>query len=248
MKLFVDSAEQDRVGEILATGLCAGVTTNPTVLARAGLPLTDLPAFVAWARGAGASTVFVQVWGRTMEDYLDSAARLAGACGEVVLKVPATSEGLTAARILVDRGHEVLITAVYGVAQVLPATLTGATWIAPYVGRMTAAGHDGVVATRDMQRILTATHSPTRLLAASLHHGEELTALAAAGVEAFTLGPDLWRTLLEEPLTTRAAEEFETSLRTVAALPSAAGEVSGASLSGRPDDAESERAGSADVG
>ncbi|MEU8270967.1 transaldolase family protein [Sphaerisporangium sp. NPDC049002] len=229
MTLYVDSAERSAVEPLLATGLFAGVTTNPALLARAGLTQADLPAVFAWATGAGAGHVFMQTLGTTGGEIVTAGRRIRGLGPEAVVKIPATREGLSAARVLSDEDVPVLVTAVHHATQALLADAAGARFIAPYVGRMTDQGRDGVAETIQMHRILsegrtreltgpgtrevpgpgTLTGPGTRVLAASLRSREDVAALAAAGVPDFALSAPLCEALLADEPTVAAAGQFE---------------------------------------
>ena len=213
MRLFIDSADREVLEPLLATGLFAGVTTNPTLLARAGVKLKELPELVGWARATGAETVFVQAWGVSVEDYLACAARLVDTCGDVVVKVPATPAGVTAVRSLETGGVRTLLTAVYNHVQVVPAIIAGATYLAPYLGRMNEAGLHGVGEIAQMQTIIDKTHAATRILVASIRTPEQLATLATCGVADFTISPQLWREILSEPLTDAAVGVFDATAR-----------------------------------
>jgi transaldolase len=204
--LYIDSADRELIAELWPSGVFAGVTTNPTILDRAGLGQRDVPELYAWLTGLGVPTVYVQVLGRTCDEML-GAAEQTRALGPVTVKVPATAAGYAAARALVADGAQVLLTAVYHPVQALMARDCGIQGVAPYVGRMTDAGRDGVGSVIAMQQAIGA--EPTRILAASLRSADDVARLAAAGVPDFTLGGPLARALLDDDLTRAAVDEFE---------------------------------------
>ncbi|MEU4834542.1 transaldolase family protein [Streptosporangium sp. NPDC023615] len=208
MTLYVDSAERSAVEPLLATGLFAGVTTNPALLARAGLTQADLPAVFTWATAAGAKQVFMQTLGTTAGEILAAGRRIRDLGPQAIVKIPATREGLGAARVLADEDVPVLVTAVHHATQALFADAVGARFIAPYVGRMTDQGRDGVAETIQMRQVLSG--SGTRVLAASLRDREDVAALAAAGVPDFALSAPLCEALLADEPTLAAADRFET--------------------------------------
>lgn len=213
--MFIDSAAEDEILPLLETGIFSGVTTNPTLLQQAGITLSTLPTLVDTVRRAGAQTVFAQTWGRTHRELADHAGRLRELCGDVAIKVPATVAGLSLVRELKDEGVSTLLTGVYKREQIIPAIQSGADWVAPYVGRMTDHGRDGVEQTIAMQRVLDATSSATRLLVASIRSAEEVGTMAEAGVDGFTLRPARWRELIDDGLTAEALEVFETHMSDV---------------------------------
>ena len=66
MRLYLDTADRGAAESLLATGLFAGVTTNPTILRRASKGVGDLREIYRWATAAGAREVFLQAWGETL--------------------------------------------------------------------------------------------------------------------------------------------------------------------------------------
>ncbi len=206
MALYIDSADRDLITELWGSRVFAGVTTNPTILDRSGLGQRDLPELHAWLTGLGVRQVYVQVLGRTRDEMLRSAEGIR-ALGSVAVKVPATAEGYAAARALVDDGAQVLLTAVYHPVQALMARDCGIQGVAPYVGRMSDAGRDGVASVIAMQQAIGT--APTRILAASLRSVDDVARLAAAGVPDFTVGGAVARAMLDDDLSRAAVEEFE---------------------------------------
>ena len=142
--LYIDSADRDLLAPLLATGLFAGVTTNPAILDRAGLTADDLPALATWLRDRGVTRFYAQATGTTIDALRDTARRIADLGGDVVIKLVASAPALTVARELTDAGREVLITAVYHPSQALLAAAAGAQEVAPYVGRASENGREGV--------------------------------------------------------------------------------------------------------
>lgn len=214
MELYIDGADRDALAPLLATGLFRGVTTNPLILRRAGVRLADVPDLVTWLVEHGCGSVFVQTTGQGSAEVEREAAELLALSDRVVVKVPASVGGLTAARRLADAGAPVLVTAVYHAKQALLAAEAGARWVAPYVGRMTRAGRDGFAETLTMSRVLARTG--TRVLAASIGSADEVVRLAAAGVAAATVATGVAAELFDEPLTDAALAEFDAAAASLA--------------------------------
>jgi TalC/MipB family fructose-6-phosphate aldolase len=211
MNVFVDTAVRDDAAALLRSGVFAGVTTNPTLLRRAGLSRADIPDLHRDLLAAGAGTVFLQATGPDAVALATDGRDLAALGDSVVVKVPCTSAGLEAATALRRDGVPVLLTAVYSAAQALLAQQVGAAWIAPYVGRMTDAGRDGIAETLAIQQI--CARSGVTVLAASLRSLADVATLAANGVGAFALAPGLARRLVDDDLSVAAAVEFERAAR-----------------------------------
>ncbi|WP_129336330.1 transaldolase family protein [Cellulomonas endophytica] len=207
MRLYLDSADRSALEPLLATGLFGGVTTNPLILQRAGVRLAEVPDLVGWLLERTRGEVFVQTTAPDEVDALVAEGRSLRALSDrLVVKIPATVAGLTATRRLSDEGVPVLTTAVYSAAQALLADAAGAAWIAPYLGRMHAAGRNGHEEILRIQRLLSGTS--TRVLVASIKDSSQVVNLAASGVDAFTISTAVAHRLLAESLTEAAVGEF----------------------------------------
>jgi transaldolase len=209
LRLFLDSADPQAWRSWLPTGLFHGITTNPTLLRRAGQPcrldrLTDL---AGEALQLGARELHLQAWG----DDLAACGRCLAAIapGRIWVKLPISRAGAAAAQALMAEGIPVTFTACYEPSQVLLAVALGADYIAPYLGRITDQGRDGPAELIRMQRCIEGLGSPLRLLVASLRQPDELAALAAEGLDTFTFSPAIAEALFAVEATTAAALQFE---------------------------------------
>jgi transaldolase len=217
MRLYLDTADRTAAEDLLATGVFAGLTTNPTILQRSGLGVAAVPDVYAWATEAGAREVFFQTWGEDVPTLLARGERLRALGPEVVVKVVASRAGVAACAAMAARDIPTLLTAVYAPAQALVAAAAGATYIAPYLGRLDDAGRDGLGEVTRMHEALSATGSATRILLASIREVEQVVTLARRGVDCFTLGPEVAEALFADELTTVAAAAFEDAVRATSA-------------------------------
>ena len=208
-RYYVDSANIDEIAPLLDTGVFTGVTTNPTLLARAGLAGKDLPALYAAQRSVGSELFFAQVWGSGAVAMLETADFILALGDDVVVKVPATHEGLKVACEVKARGARVLLTAVYAVHQAVTASACELSFVAPYIGKLTDAGLDGPGMAIVMQEALNRGGGKTQVLAASVRSSHDLARMAVGGIEAFTLPVPIAEALLTDEMTERAAREFE---------------------------------------
>jgi len=209
VRLFLDTAERDVAVDLLGTGLFEGLTTNPTILQRAGLGVAAAADVHRWAVDAGAREVFLQSWGREVDVLVERGLRLRELGDEVVVKLVASREGTAACARLAARGVRTLLTAVYAPGQAVLAAAAGATYVAPYLGRLDAAGRDGHAEVVTMHELLRATGSPTEVLVASLRDVASVVRLARAGVGAFTVAPAVAEAFFTEQLTATAVTAFE---------------------------------------
>lgn len=209
-RLYVDSADVERVGALLASGVVRGVTTNPTILERGGRTAAEIPELYTRWVAEGAQEVFFQTWGGDAASFLRNAETIRTLGDRVAVKVPATAAGFAAASALVRDGATVLVTAVYSVAQALAAASIGAQYIAPYLGRLRDAGLDGDTLITRMQAV--CVDSDTNVLAASLRSADDIVALREAGVPYFTAAPDVIEQMLFHPVSDSSAAEFDAAM------------------------------------
>jgi transaldolase len=212
LRILIDSADAQDWSDLWPLGLFHGITTNPSLLRRAGLPCTlDILFDLAdRALELGCQELHLQAWGATPELLLACAqALLAHAPEHIVIKLPLTEGGLRTAAFLAARGVRVTLTACYGCSQALAAAALGVTYVAPYLGRISDSGADGRAEVIRMQRCLDGVGSDTRLLVASLRSLEDILDLAPLGVDTYTLSPALARQIWSHPLTEQAVAQFE---------------------------------------
>jgi transaldolase len=216
-RLFLDTAIQSEWEDLLPLGIFHGITTNPTLLERAGLECT-IPAVQSLTKRAlsmvGCDEFMCQAWGNTSEAMYNVGMRLSEVDrGKVVIKVPVTFEGTKAASKLIDSGVRVCLTACYSSDQAIVAAGLGAEYLAPYLGRMTDAGKDGMEECRRMQNIANGMGSSTRILVASIRDVTSMGDLMGHGMDTFTFNPDIARDLFSEVLTSAASEDFEAAAK-----------------------------------
>ncbi len=215
LQLNIDSAGTEDWEKYLPLGLFYGVTTNPKLLRAEGIGF-NYPEIAEMAQEAfylGAGEIHLQVWGEGSGDYLEAGRALADIDPRVRVKVPIDREGLLAAGQLIGEGIPVTLTALHSTKQVLSAAALGAAYAAPYLGRMKDAGRDGLQEVLQMGRILRSLESPTRLLVASIRDTADLVALAAGGLDTFTLTPPIIEDLLADELTRMAVEGFAAEVK-----------------------------------
>lgn len=209
-RLYVDSADVDRVSRLLTAGVVHGVTTNPTILERGGRTAAEIPDLYARWEGEGAEEIFFQTWGGDTASFLRNAETIRGLGERVAVKVPATAAGFAAASALVRDGATVLVTAVYSVAQALACASIGAQYIAPYLGRMRDSGLDGDAVIARMQEVCAGSGS--NVLAASLRSADDIVGLRLAGVPYFTAAPDVIEQTLFHDVSDSSAAEFDAAM------------------------------------
>jgi len=205
--LYLDSADITELRACLPHPVIHGVTTNPTLLKRAGVSRAALPDLLAELLSLGAKQVQAQVQSADVAGMLADADALLRSFGkgQLVIKIPATRAGFQAGAQLSARGVPVTYTAVYAAEQAHFAAQLGAAYAAPYLGRLQDAGVDGLALIGQMQRLVAASGAATRLLVASVRSRDAYLSLLDLGVGSITIPPRLFPELMDHEAT-RAAE------------------------------------------
>jgi len=206
--LYLDSAELSELRACLPHPVIHGVTTNPTLLKRAGIGRDAVAGLLQAAIELGARQVQAQVSAPQADAMLEDAERLLRPFdrGQLVVKIPATRDGLRAGAQLSARGVPVTYTAVYAPEQAHFAAQLGAAYAAPYLGRLQDGGVDGLAMIAEMQSLLNG--SATRLLVASVRTRDAYLALLRIRVGAITIPPRLFAELVDHDATLAAERGF----------------------------------------
>lgn len=206
MKFFVDTADLNEIRELASTGLVDGVTTNPSLVAKAGTDFLDLIAAICEIVHGPVSA---EVAATDVETMLAEGRHLARIAPNVTVKVPLTPDGLKACKALTGDGIMVNVTLCFSAGQAILAAKAGATYVSPFVGRLDDLSTDGMTLISDIVQIYR--HYPgiaTEVLVASVRHPMHLVEAAKMGAHVATLPPSVIRQLFNHPLTERGLEQF----------------------------------------
>ena len=206
MKFFVDTADVAEIRELAATGLVDGVTTNPTLVAKAGRNFREIVAEIC---ELVPGPVSAEVAATDLDGMLKEGRALAKIAGNVTVKVPLTWEGLKACKALSSEGTMVNVTLCFSANQALLAAKAGATFVSPFVGRLDDTGADGMELVREIRTIYdNYAELGTQILAASIRNVLHVKAAAMIGADVATLPPAVLRALVVHPLTDKGLELF----------------------------------------
>ena len=205
MKFFVDTADIAEIKELAATGLLDGVTTNPSLVAKAG---RDFKEIVAEICEVVAGPVSAEVAATDYEGMMKEARVLSKIAKNVAIKVPLTLDGLKACKALTSDGTMVNVTLCFSPAQALLAAKAGATFISPFVGRLDDVGFDGMSLIADIRLIYDNYDFDTQILVASVRHPVHIVEAAKIGADVVTAPPKIIWQLFKHPLTDNGIASF----------------------------------------
>ncbi|WP_346686059.1 transaldolase family protein [Megamonas hypermegale] len=208
MKILVDHADINAIKKIYEYYPVDGVTTNPSILKKAGKNPYDVLLEIREFIGKDAD-LHAQVISRKAEDMVTEAHKMLEILGaNTFIKVPVVSEGLKAIKILATEGASVTGTAIYNQMQGFLAGKAGAKYVAPYVNRIDNLGANGIQVAKDIHDMLKKAGLATQVLAASFKNSQQVQELAAYGVEASTVAPDVIEGLIKVDAARCAVDVF----------------------------------------
>ena len=206
MKLFLDTANIDEIREIHAWGVLAGVTTNPSLIAKEGKNFIEVVHEICeLVQGPVSAEVVAQ----DAEGMIKEGRLLAKVHPHIVVKVLLSPAGLSATKVLSDEGTKVNVTLCFQASQALLAGLAGATYISPFVGRVDDISWSGNELIENIVDIYGQSESiKTQVLAASIRHPMHLMDAALAGADVATCPYKVLKAAIKHPLTDSGNERF----------------------------------------
>jgi len=204
MKIFLDTGNVEEIRRAAELGVLDGVTTNPTLLAREGKPfreaLLEMCSLVSIVNG---EVVATEAAGMIAEGR-----EIALLHPNIVVKIPMTTEGFKAIKVLRAEGIRINVTLVFSPAQALLVAKAGAYFVSPFVGRLDDVATDGMALLRDIVEIYRQYGFETQVLAASLRHPMHVIESAKLGADIATMPYKVFEQLFKHPLTDRGLEGF----------------------------------------
>jgi len=206
MKFFVDTADLAEIKDLAATGLLDGVTTNPSLIAKAG---RDFKEIIAEICAVVPGPVSAEVAATDVAGMLKEGRVLAKIAANVTVKVPLTWDGLKACKALTSEGTMVNVTLCFSANQALLAAKAGATFVSPFIGRLDDHGADGMELIREIRTIYdNYPDLGTQILAASIRTNDHVKQAALIGADVATVPPAVLKSLVRHPLTDKGLEQF----------------------------------------
>ncbi len=205
MKFFADTAEIAEIRELAETGLLDGVTTNPSLVHKAGRDFLEVVKEIA---GVVSGPVSAEVVALDYEGMMREAEVLRKIAKNVAVKVPLTPAGLKACKALTGEKTMVNVTLCFSAAQALLAAKAGATFISPFVGRLDDIGQEGMDLIADIRDIYDNYNFNTEILVASVRHPMHVVDAAKLGADVMTAPPKIIWQLFKHPLTDSGIASF----------------------------------------
>jgi transaldolase len=205
MQFFIDTADIGEIKKALEMGLCDGVTTNPSLVAKTGRKFDDvLRDIVALKPGP----ISAEVTAVDCDGMLREAAELVKFGPDIVIKIPLITEGLRAVKALSAKGVKTNVTLCFSPVQALLAAKAGATYISPFVGRLDDISQDGMQLIEQIVEIYANYGFKTKVLVASVRHPIHVLESARIGADVATIPFNVIAQLANHPLTESGLKKF----------------------------------------
>jgi transaldolase len=216
MRLFLDTADIDEIREVHRMGVLAGVTTNPSLMAKvSGKSYRDRVVEICeLVQGP----VSAECTSRDVAGLLEEGRQIDSWHTDVVVNIAIDANGLEAASTLAKEGIKINMTLVFTANQALMAALAGCTYVSPFVGRLDDIGLDGMEVVRDSVEIFDRYNLPAQVLAASIRGPQHVTQAALAGAHIATIPYSVMQAMIKHPLTDTGIERFLADSRKYASV------------------------------
>lgn len=205
MHLYLDSASLNEVKQAHDLGVLDGVTTNPSLIAKEGVPYAKrLAEICEVCKGPVSAEVIATDFAGMMREGLEH-TKIAP---NIVVKLPSTVDGLKACKALSDQGIRTNLTLCFQPLQAMMVAKAGAFLVSPFIGRLDDIGQDGMQLIRDIRTVYDNYGMKTKILAASIRHTNHLLHCALAGADVATCPLKVITDCMKHPLTDKGIEIF----------------------------------------
>ena len=208
MQIFLDTADIEAIEERYDSGIVAGVTTNPTLVANQGINYLELIQEIAESFPEMES-ISAEVKGDTAAEMIDDAAQYRDISEAVTIKLPMTKEGIKAGKYFSEVGVKTNVTLCFSVAQAALAGMAGATYISPFVGRLNDNSFSGVELVRGIADLYCTQSIKTKVLAASLRDVHHVSRCFLYGAKVCTLPIKVFDKMYDHVLTREGLDIFD---------------------------------------
>ncbi len=205
MKFFIDTANIDEIKDAHSMGMVDGVTTNPTLVAREG---RDFKAIITAICEIVDGPISAEVIGLETDGMVAEARELAKIHTNIVVKIPMTTDGLKAVRILAAEGIKTNVTLVFSALQALMAAKAGATFVSPFVGRLDDLSQEGMLLIEQIAEIFSNYAYDTEIIVASIRNPLHVLDAAIVGADIATIPYSVLKKLAAHPLTDKGIQSF----------------------------------------
>ena len=208
MKFFIDTAKVEDIKKANDMGIICGVTTNPSLIAKEGRDFNEVIKEIT-SIVDGPISGEVKATTTDAEGMIKEGREIAAIHPNMVVKIPMTTEGLKAVKVLASEGIKTNVTLIFTANQALLAARAGATYVSPFLGRLDDISTNGVELISTIAEMFAVADIPTEIIAASVRHPMHVTDCALAGADIATVPYSVLEQMTKHPLTDAGIEKFQ---------------------------------------
>lgn len=205
MKIFIDTANVEHIREMADLGIIAGVTTNPTLIAREGRDFNEV---IKEITSIVDGPISGEVISLEAEGMVKEGIEISKIHPNMVVKIPLTEQGLKATKELTKLGIKTNVTLVFSANQALLAASAGATYVSPFVGRLEDTLHDGIQVVSEIRQIFDIYGFDTEIISASIRTPKQMADSALVGAHIATVPYAVIKKSITHPLTDKGIDAF----------------------------------------
>jgi len=208
MKFFIDTANVEDIKKANDMGIICGVTTNPSLIAKEG---RDFKEVIKEITSIVDGPISGEVKATTVdaEGMIKEGREIAKIHPNMVVKIPATTEGLKAVKVLSKEGIKTNVTLIFSANQALFAAIAGATYVSPFLGRLDDISTPGIELVEKISAVFSNYSISTEIIAASVRNPIHIIDCAIAGADIATIPYSIIEQCMKHPLTNEGIEKFK---------------------------------------
>lgn len=214
MRFFIDTANVDDIRKANDMGIICGVTTNPSLIAKEGRDFKEVIAEIA-SIVDGPISGEVKATTTDAEGMIAEGREIAAIHPNMVVKIPMTTEGLKAVKVLASEGIKTNVTLIFSAAQALLAARAGAAYVSPFLGRLDDISMPGIDLICDITEIFQMHDIPAQIITASVRNPIHVIDCAKAGADIATVPYKVLEQMTKHPLTDQGIAKFQADYRAV---------------------------------
>jgi transaldolase len=206
MKFFIDTANPGEIRKTYEMGVIDGVTTNPSLISKENRDFESLIKEICEI--IQGLPISLEVLSLNSDGMIEEARKLSKRGENIVVKIPMTSEGLKAIKVLVSEGIKTNTTLVFSPTQALLAAKAGTTYVSPFIGRLDDISQTGMDLVEQIMTIFDNYDFQSQVIVSSIRHPIHVLEAALIGADVATIPYKVIEQLVKHPLTDIGIERF----------------------------------------
>lgn len=214
MRFFIDTANVEEIRKANDMGVICGVTTNPSLIAKEGRNFDEVIKEIT-SIVDGPISGEVKATTTDAEGMIAEGREIAKIHPNMVVKIPITTEGLKAVKVLSKEGVKTNVTLIFTANQALLAARAGATYVSPFLGRLDDISVTGSELIEEIAEMFAVSGIETQIIAASIRNPIHVTECALAGADIATVPYKVIEQMTHHPLTDSGIAKFQADYKAV---------------------------------